>query len=77
MVENQKTGKIKRKAKTFTYTNGRRKSETRTVYFSRKHEQEKLNRKVYGKSIKEQEQLLSSVNASSCTWKKVMEYMKL
>jgi hypothetical protein len=76
-IENPETGKIKRKAKTFTYTNGCRKSETRTVYFSNKHEREKLTRKVYGKSIKEQEQLLSSVNASSCIWKKVIAYMKL
>jgi len=44
-IENPETGKIKRKAKTFTYTNGCRKSETRTVYFSNKHEREKLTRK--------------------------------
>ena len=77
LVENPETGKIKRKAKTFTYTNGLRKLETRTVYFSKKYEQEKLKRNVYGKSIKKQEQILSTVNASSCIWKKVMSYMKL
>ena len=76
-IANEKTGKIKRKAKTFTYTNGRRKEETRTIHFSRKMEREKLNRKVYGRSIKEQEQLLSTVNASSCVWKNVVAYMKL
>ena len=75
--KNVKTGKIKRKALTFQYTNGRRKEETRTKYFQNKLEKEKLSQKVGLKTIKSIEQSLSAVNANSCIWENVCEYMKL
>lgn len=72
----KKNNKEYHKTTTFTYTNGRRKAETKSEIFNRKLERDKKNRKLYGKTIKEIEQTLSDLNSNSCIWENMIKYMK-
>jgi len=76
ILEKEKTGKMYRKTTTFTYTNGRRKEETKAPLFARKLEKEKMDQKIRNKSIKEIEQTLSEFNSNSCIWANALAHIK-
>lgn len=69
-------GKTKRKAKTFRYSNGRRKEESRSEHFRRRLDRDKKKTFFSGKSVKEHETELSLMNANTCIWSNFVGYIK-
>ena len=69
-------GKTKRKAKTFRYSNGRRKEETQSDHFRRRLDRDKKKTMISGKSVKEHESELSTVNSSTCIWANFVKYLE-
>jgi hypothetical protein len=70
-------GKTYRKTRTFRYSRGQRRVETKSRLYADKIDQNKKNTILHGMTIKGIENLLSRLNASSCEWNKAICYIQI
>ena len=75
ILKKENSDKMYRKTTTFSYSNGRRKEETKEPIFSRRMDKEKKTRSFNGNTIKSIEGTLSTLNSDSCIWSNVINFM--
>jgi hypothetical protein len=72
----KENGKIYRKANKMSYSQKLREETLKTRYYGQKIENDKRNRLVGNRDIKEIESELSKINSASCMYENVREYIK-